>query len=121
MGTAHSRINRLIAYFRTPTVHYSPLGCIFAATDNLMRKRQMRASLRPLVLAVALGSASLSVAQAQAAPANSADMPVVGDMAPDFAMQGATRYGLLRESVRLSDFRGQTVVLAFFARARTRG
>ncbi len=45
----------------------------------------------------------------------------VGEMAPDFALTGATRYGVLRDSVRLSDYRGKTVVLAFFFRARTRG
>lgn len=45
----------------------------------------------------------------------------VGAMAPDFALTGSTRYGILREPVRLSDFRGKTVVLAFFFRARTRG
>jgi thioredoxin-dependent peroxiredoxin len=45
----------------------------------------------------------------------------VGEMAPDFAISGATRYGVLRDSVRLSDFRGQTVVLAFFPKARTKG
>jgi peroxiredoxin len=42
-------------------------------------------------------------------------------MAPDFTISGATRFGLLRDSVRLSDFRGQTVVIAFFIRARTKG
>jgi peroxiredoxin len=42
-------------------------------------------------------------------------------MAPDFALQGATRYGVLQEPVRLSDYRGDTVVLAFFFRVRTRG
>jgi len=47
--------------------------------------------------------------------------PSVGEVAPDFAIVGATRYGVLRDSVRLSDFRGQTVVLAFFPRARTKG
>jgi len=45
----------------------------------------------------------------------------VGEMAPDFALAGATRYGVLRDQVRLSDYRGKTVVLAFFFRARTRG
>jgi peroxiredoxin Q/BCP len=45
----------------------------------------------------------------------------VGEMAPDFALQGATRYGVLQEPVRLSDYRGDTVVLAFFFRVRTRG
>jgi hypothetical protein len=45
----------------------------------------------------------------------------VGAVAPDFALPGATRYGVLRDPVRLSEFRGKTVVLAFFFRARTRG
>lgn len=45
----------------------------------------------------------------------------VGEMAPDFEVMGATRYGILQEPVRLSDFRGETVVLAFFFRARTPG
>jgi len=45
----------------------------------------------------------------------------VGVVAPDFTVSGATRYGVLRDSVRLSDFRGQTVVLAFFPKARTKG
>jgi peroxiredoxin len=45
----------------------------------------------------------------------------VGEMAPDFELAGATRYGVLRDAVRLSDFRGKTVVLAFFFRVRTRG
>lgn len=45
----------------------------------------------------------------------------VGQEAPDFALAGATRYGVLRDPVRLSDFRGRTVVLAFFFRARTPG
>ncbi len=45
----------------------------------------------------------------------------VGGVAPDFALRGATRYGLLANSVHLSDFRGQTVVVAFFYKARTKG
>jgi hypothetical protein len=45
----------------------------------------------------------------------------VGQAAPDFELSGATRYGLLEEPVHLSDFRGNTVVLAFFFKARTRG
>ena len=45
----------------------------------------------------------------------------VGEMAPDFALPGASRYGVLDEPVRLSDYRGETVVLAFFFRVRTRG
>ena len=45
----------------------------------------------------------------------------VGAVAPDFALPGATRYGTLRNPVRLSDYKGKTVVLAFFFKARTRG
>ena len=33
----------------------------------------------------------------------------------------ASRYGLLRGPLRLSDFRGQTVIVAFFPKARTKG
>ena len=47
--------------------------------------------------------------------------PTVGGVAPDFELRGATRYGLLANSVHLSDFRGQTVVVAFFYKARTKG
>ncbi len=45
----------------------------------------------------------------------------VGLQAPDFELEGATRYGVLRDAVRLSEFRGKTVVLAFFYRVRTPG
>ena len=58
---------------------------------------------------------------AAAPPAATTPVPAVGDTAADFAINGATRYGLMRQPLRLSDFRGQTVVLAFFVRARTRG
>lgn len=45
----------------------------------------------------------------------------VGAVAPDFTIPGATRYGTLKNPVKLSDFKGKTVVLAFFFKARTRG
>ena len=45
----------------------------------------------------------------------------VGEMAPDFELTGATRFGILETPVRLSDFRGKTVVLAFFFKVRTKG
>ena len=47
--------------------------------------------------------------------------PAVNDVAPDFALVGADKYGLLKTPVRLSDYRGRTVVLAFFYQARTKG
>jgi peroxiredoxin Q/BCP len=76
----------------------------------------------------ALGAAALLAAVVVAAPAHAqqpaaAASPVitVGSMAPDFELRGATRYGLLANPVRLSDYRGQTVVIAFFPKARTKG
>ena len=55
-------------------------------------------------------------------PAPPAPPPIeVGAVAPDFAIPGATRYGTLKNPVRLSDFKGKTVVLAFFFKARTKG
>ncbi len=62
--------------------------------------------------------------QPPAAPAPAAAPrpgPEVGSMAPDFSLPAATRYGTLAQPFRLSQFRGQTVVLAFFVQARTRG
>jgi cytochrome oxidase Cu insertion factor (SCO1/SenC/PrrC family) len=47
--------------------------------------------------------------------------PSIKDIAPDFTLAGATRYGLLKTPVTLADFRGRTVVLAFFYQARTKG
>ena len=71
------------------------------------------------LLSVAAARSAAAQQPAPAAPATSA--PEVGSMAPDFALTGATRYGVLRDPVHLSDFRGKTVVLAFFYRARTKG
>ena len=45
----------------------------------------------------------------------------IGTAVPDFELTGSTRHGVLRDPVRLSDYRGKTVVLAFFFRARTSG
>ena len=66
------------------------------------------------------------VQQPTAAPAPPPAPPLpppleVGAVAPDFAMPGATRYGTLKPPVRLSDYKGKTVVLAFFYKARTKG
>ena len=75
-------------------------------------------SLAALIAAVAIVGARR--AEAQAAPASPVKL-TVGSMAPDFELKGATRYGLLANPVRLSDYRGQTVVIAFFYKARTKG
>lgn len=85
--------------------------------------------IRVRSVALAVGAiASLTtiggVARAQQTAAAGAALeagPRIRDVAPDFTLPGATRYGLLKTPVKLSDFRGRTVVLAFFYQARTKG
>jgi len=83
----------------------------------------MRRLRSPILSSLLLSLAvPLAAQQPSAAPSPpSTPTPAVGDMAPDFAIRGATRFGVLRDPMRLADFRGQTVVLALFVRARTRG
>jgi len=76
---------------------------------------------RTLVIAAAAPIAAIGAAHAQVAATSSPPGPGVNDVAPDFTLPGATRYGLLQTPVRLSDYRGKTVVLAFFYQARTKG
>lgn len=66
------------------------------------------------------GGAINAQQSASSAPA-AAPGPAVNDVAPDFTLVGADKYGLLKTPVRLSDYRGRTVVLAFFYQARTKG
>ena len=73
--------------------------------------------LRTFALAIAF-AALAAPAAAQDAPSPG---PAVGDVAPDFELSAATRYGELAAPFRLSDYKGSTVVLAFFPRARTKG
>ena len=70
--------------------------------------------LRAAAIAAALTAAPLA-AQERPTPL------AVGAVAPDFALTGATREGVLERPVRLADFRDQTLVIAFFYRARTKG
>jgi thioredoxin-dependent peroxiredoxin len=84
----------------------------------------MRPSLRskPTLALAALAASALSLgppAAAQQAPTS--EPLAVGATAPDFSVRAATRYGTLEQPVKLSDFAGKTVVLAFFPRARTPG
>ena len=79
-----------------------------------------------LALAGAAALASLAAprgARAQQPAAAPAPRPelALGQPAPDFALPGASRYGLLRDRIRLSDMHGKTVILAFFYQARTKG
>jgi thioredoxin-dependent peroxiredoxin len=85
------------------------------ATPGIKRTVQLVAVLTAI-------SSSAAVAQeTPPAPGGAAFAPTVGQMAPDFSLPGATRFGLLKAPVKLSDYRGQTAVIAFFPRARTRG
>jgi uncharacterized protein YjlB len=71
--------------------------------------------------AALIAAAAVAEGQQSAVVAPAGTGPRVNDIAPDFALSGATRYGLLKTPVRLSDYRGRTVVLAFFYQARTKG
>jgi hypothetical protein len=71
--------------------------------------------------ALLAGAAAIFASPAGAQAPEPASGPTVGAVAPDFSLPGASRYGLLKEPVHLTDYRGQTVVLAFFYQARTKG
>ena len=79
--------------------------------------------MRSLLLAALAAplAVSLVAQQPAAAPVEDPKPLDVGATAPDFTIPGATRYGVLKNSIHLSDFKGKTVVLAFFFKARTRG
>jgi len=74
-----------------------------------------------LAAIVVASISAAGLARAQAATAAVPAGPAVNDLAPDFSLAGADRYGLLKTPVKLSDYRGRTVVLAFFFQARTKG
>lgn len=78
----------------------------------LMKRRHVACLAAVLALA---GSAEAQT------PAPKYPSPEVGSAAPDFTLPAATRYGILRDSIKLSNYRGKTVVLAFFFKARTKG
>ena len=70
----------------------------------------------------AFALAAIAVAAVASARAFAQDGgPKVGDLAPDFTLKGSTKYGVMPAPIHLADFRGQTVVLAFFPKARTKG
>lgn len=77
--------------------------------------------MRRLVAFGLLTGAFMVAAPAQGAAQDEPDFLAVGETAPDFELVASTRYGVLEEPVRLSDYRGETIVLAFFFRARTGG
>lgn len=69
-----------------------------------------------------LGLAVPAAGQNPAPPPGTLNVgPAVGQKAPDFDFDGITRFGKLKDRMKLSDFRGQAVVLAFFPKARSKG
>jgi cytochrome oxidase Cu insertion factor (SCO1/SenC/PrrC family) len=86
----------------------------------LVRARFATLTIATAASLVAAGQVARAQQTAPPAAAVSAG-PAINDVAPDFTLAGADKYGLLKTPVRLSDFRGRTVVLAFFYQARTKG
>lgn len=70
--------------------------------------------------ALGLLTGVLSMGTADRAAAQENDFLAVGSQAPDIEFTGATRYGVVGD-LSLSEFRGETIILAFFFRARTPG
>lgn len=77
--------------------------------------------MRRLALMSLLAGVVAFSAPTDSAAQEESNFLAAGEMAPDIQMTGATRYGVVADPIQLSDFRGETVVLAFFFRARTRG
>lgn len=87
-----------------------------------MLVRTNTAALKVVAITSLVMFGGVASGQQPAAPAPAgATGPSVNDVAPDFTLGGATRYGLLKTPVTLADYRGRTVVLAFFYQARTKG
>jgi thioredoxin-dependent peroxiredoxin len=72
-------------------------------------------------LSLALGASLVATPSTLAAQTPADHAPAVGDMAPDFTLPASTSGKVLSKPFKLSDYRGKTVVLAFFPKARTSG
>ena len=70
------------------------------------------------IATIAIAAAPFASAVAQAAP--TASIVDTGSVAPTFAAPGANMAGVI-PSVSLAAYKGKTVVLAFFFKARTKG
>jgi thioredoxin-dependent peroxiredoxin len=81
----------------------------------------MQCSTITRALPFVAGIAASTLHAQQAATPKEPEPLQVGAVAPDFTLPGATRYGALKAPIHLSDFKGKTVVLAFFFKARTKG
>jgi len=90
-----------------------------------MLSRSAARSFAVAAFSVVATAAATSVASAQAAPAAApavnATALKVGDVAPDFTVAAVTAAGLDAKPFKLSEHKGETIVLAFFPKARTGG
>lgn len=90
-----------------------------------MLSRSATRSFAVAAFSVVATAAATSVASAQAAPAAApavnATALKVGDVAPDFTVAAVTAAGLDAKPFKLSEHKGETIVLAFFPKARTGG
>ena len=87
----------------------------------MLRQERIAATLSIAIGTSVVAFAAAGAQQAASSTPAAAPGPAVNDVAPDFSLSGADRYGLLKTPVKLSDYRGRTVVLAFFFQARTKG
>jgi peroxiredoxin Q/BCP len=82
-------------------------------------------SRSPSFIRAALAAATIvlapSFASAQGTPAPAPSPLKVGDAAPDFTVPWVTSAGLEKKPFKLSEHKGETVILAFFPKARTSG
>lgn len=77
----------------------------------------------PAIAALILAATAIPARNAVHAQQNlsATASPNVGQMAPDFSLPGATRYGPLSTPVTIAQYRGKTIALSFFFQARTKG
>jgi peroxiredoxin Q/BCP len=107
-----AQVSRRTAAIAFPTVHPEfPMS--FASPVRTITRSFV--ALGAMLVALSLPSATV---RAQAAPAG---LLAVGTMAPDFTVSTVTKDGRTAEPFTLSKHRGETVVLAFFPKARTSG
>jgi len=101
-----------LAYIPEATVPTSTEG-----REPTMKNRAITSTLLGLLTLTVAMTAEGQVTPAAAGP----NFLAVGAQAPSVSFTGATRWGVLGQPVTLEQFRGKTVILAFFPAARTRG
>ena len=102
-------------------VKFGPVALSFAGTVAMTERddEAHRAVLRAKGMEQKGKGAANATVTSWLEPA--ADGETTVKMTADITLTGATKYGIIQAPIKLSDFRGEPVVLAFFFRARTRG